>query len=65
LLIVKKSRAEFRGILAFAGRGRLAFLAVPFAKQPIRAGRLGSDAGADAYFRKPSGLRGKLFNYEL
>lgn len=43
----------------------MVFLTVPFAKQPIRAGGLGGDAGAGAYFRRPSGLRGKLFNYEL
>jgi len=32
-----------------------------FAKQPVRAEGLGSDAGASAVFRRPSGLRGKRF----
>ena len=33
-------------------------LVVPFAKQPVRAERLGSDGDAGTLFRRPSGLRG-------
>ena len=32
-------------------------LVVPYAKQPVRAEGLGSDAGVGAFFRRPSGLR--------
>ena len=34
-------------------------LVVSFARQPLRAEGLGGDAGADAVFRRPSGLRGR------
>jgi len=37
------------------------YIDLPFAKQPVRAEGLGSDAGAGAVFRRPSGLRGKRF----
>ncbi len=37
------------------------YIDLPFAKQPGRAEGLGSDAGAGAVFRRPSGLRGKRF----
>jgi len=37
------------------------YIDLPFAKQPVRAEGLGSDAGAGAVFHRPSGLRGKRF----
>ena len=37
------------------------YIDLPFAKQPVRGEGLGSDAGAGAVFRRPSGLRGKRF----
>ncbi len=37
------------------------YIDLPFAKQPVRAEGLGSDAGAGSVFRRPSGLRGKRF----
>ena len=37
------------------------YIDFPFAKQPVRAEGLGSDAGASAVFRRPSGLWGKRF----
>ena len=37
------------------------YIDLSFAKQPVRAEGLGSDAGACSVFRRPSSLRGKRF----